>query len=161
MKIKEINTYYVRPRWGFVEIITEDGCSGWGEAVLEGHAHTVLACVEEMKDYLIGAEAGNIEDIWNVLYRAGFYRGGSRTTADGAVRVRPERKTCGDLQRACRPCGPNSRRTHSNSGLQNGSAPYGFCRCSGAVREGVRREEPGGTPNAALLHDGHPYAGSR
>ena len=76
MKIKEINTYYVRPRWGFVEIITEDGCSGWGEAVLEGHAHTVLAFVEEMKDYLIGAEAGNIEDIWNVLYRAGFYRGG-------------------------------------------------------------------------------------
>lgn len=76
MKIKEINTYYVRPRWGFVEIITEDGCSGWGEAVLEGHAHTVLACVEEMKDYLIGSEAGNIEDIWNVLYRAGFYRGG-------------------------------------------------------------------------------------
>ena len=76
MKIKEINTYYVRPRWGFVEIITEDGCSGWGEAVLEEHAHTVLACVEEMKDYLIGAEAGNIEDIWNVLYRAGFYRGG-------------------------------------------------------------------------------------
>lgn len=76
MKIREVNTYYVRPRWGFVEIITEDGCSGWGEAVLEGHVHTVLACVEEMKDYLIGAEAGNIEDIWNVLYRAGFYRGG-------------------------------------------------------------------------------------
>lgn len=76
MKIKEMNTYYVRPRWGFVEILTDDGYSGWGEAVLEGHAHTVLACVEEMKDYLIGAEAGNIEDIWNVLYRAGFYRGG-------------------------------------------------------------------------------------
>lgn len=76
MKIREVNTYYVRPRWGFVEIITEDGYSGWGEAVLEGHAHTVLACVEEMKDYLIGTEAGNIEDIWNVLYRAGFYRGG-------------------------------------------------------------------------------------
>lgn len=71
-----MNTYYVRPRWGFVEILTDDGYSGWGEAVLEGHAHTVLACVEEMKDYLIGAEAGNIEDIWNVLYRAGFYRGG-------------------------------------------------------------------------------------
>ena len=76
MKIKEMNTYYVRPRWGFVEILTDDGYSGWGEAVLEGHAHTVLACVEEMKDYLIGAAAGNIEDIWNVLYRAGFYRGG-------------------------------------------------------------------------------------
>ena len=45
MKIKEINTYFVRPRWGFVEIITDQGLSGWGEAVLEGHAGTVLACV--------------------------------------------------------------------------------------------------------------------
>ena len=76
MKIKEVNTYYVRPRWGFVEMVTDDGYTGWGEAVLEGHVHAVLSCVEEMKDYLIGAEAGNIEDIWNVLYRAGFYRGG-------------------------------------------------------------------------------------
>lgn len=76
MKIKEVNTYYVRPRWGFVEMVTDDGYIGWGEAVLEGHVHAVLSCVEEMKDYLIGAEAGNIEDIWNVLYRAGFYRGG-------------------------------------------------------------------------------------
>ena len=43
MKIKEINTYFVRPRWGFVEIITDQGLSGWGEAVLEGHEGTVLA----------------------------------------------------------------------------------------------------------------------
>lgn len=56
MKIKEINTYFVRPRWGFVEIITDQGLSGWGEAVLEGHAGTVLACVHEMEDYLIGAD---------------------------------------------------------------------------------------------------------
>ena len=68
--------YLVRPRWGFVEITTDDGFSGWGEAVLEGHTETVLACVEEMLDYLIGADARKIEDIWNVLYRAGFYRGG-------------------------------------------------------------------------------------
>ena len=76
MKIKEINTYFVRPRWGFVEIITDQGLSGWGEAVLEGHAGTVLACVHEMEDYLIGADPAHIEDIWTVLYRAGFYRGG-------------------------------------------------------------------------------------
>ena len=76
MKIKEVNTYFVRPRWGFVEIITDEGLSGWGEAVLEGHAGTVLACVHEMEDYLIGADPANIEDIWTVLYRAGFYRGG-------------------------------------------------------------------------------------
>ncbi len=29
-----------------------------------------------MKDYLIGQDPGNIEDIWTTLYRAGFYRGG-------------------------------------------------------------------------------------
>ena len=41
MKIKAVNTYLVRPRWGFVEICTDDGLCGWGEAVLEGHAATV------------------------------------------------------------------------------------------------------------------------
>lgn len=76
MKITEVNTYFVRPRWGFVEIVTDDGFTGWGEAVLEGHARAVLACVQEMKDYLIGANPAKIEDIWTVLYRAGFYRGG-------------------------------------------------------------------------------------
>ena len=76
MKITAVNTYYVRPRWGFVEIETDQGISGWGEAVLEGHCDSVLACINEMKEYLIGRNPGSIEDIFNVLYRAGFYRGG-------------------------------------------------------------------------------------
>lgn len=76
MKIQQVNVYYVRPRWGFVEIVTNSGLTGWGEAVLEGHARAVLSCVEEMRDYLIGADPARIEDLWTVLYRAGFYRGG-------------------------------------------------------------------------------------
>ncbi|HIU32118.1 MAG TPA: galactonate dehydratase [Candidatus Caccousia avistercoris] len=76
MKITKVSTYLVRPRWGFVKIETDEGVCGWGEAVLEGHARTVLSCVEEMKDYLLGADPSRIEDIWTVLYRAGFYRGG-------------------------------------------------------------------------------------
>ncbi len=76
MKIIEINTYLVRPRWCFVEIITDNGLVGWGEPVIEGKAATVKACVEEMKSYLIGTDPSNIEDIWNLLYRSGFYRGG-------------------------------------------------------------------------------------
>ena len=76
MKITAVNTFFVRPRWGFVEILTDEGYTGWGEAVLEGHAKAVLSCVEEMKDYLIGADPADIEGIWSVLYRAGFYRGG-------------------------------------------------------------------------------------
>lgn len=76
MKITSVNTYFVRPRWGFVEITTDSGIVGWGEAVLEGHASAVLAAVNEMKDYLIGADPSRIEDIWSTIYRAGFYRGG-------------------------------------------------------------------------------------
>lgn len=76
MKITNVYTYFVRPRWGFVEIETDDGFTGWGEAVLEGHAGTVLACVQEMKDYLIGKNPFEIEGLWETMYRAGFYRGG-------------------------------------------------------------------------------------
>ena len=76
MKITAVNTYFVRPRWGFVEIITDEGITGWGEAVLEGHAAAVLACVNEYKDYLIGFDPCRIEDIHATIYRAGFYRGG-------------------------------------------------------------------------------------
>ncbi|WP_317855588.1 galactonate dehydratase [Chakrabartyella piscis] len=76
MKIVEVNTYLVRPRWGFVEIITDQGYVGWGEGVLEGHADAVQACIQEMKPYLIGQDPSRIEDIWNTIYRAGFYRGG-------------------------------------------------------------------------------------
>ena len=76
MKITAVNTYFVRPRWGFVEIITDEGYTGWGEAVLEGHAAAVLACVQEYKDYLIGFDPCRIEDIHATIYRAGFYRGG-------------------------------------------------------------------------------------
>ena len=60
MKITAVNTYFVRPRWGFVEILTDEGFCGWGEAVLEGHAAAVLSCVQEMKDYLIGADPSRI-----------------------------------------------------------------------------------------------------
>lgn len=76
MKITNVTTFLVRPRWCFVEIQTDSGLSGWGEAVLEGHAATVRACVEEMSDYLIGNDPMRIEDIGTTLYRAGFYRGG-------------------------------------------------------------------------------------
>ena len=76
MKITSVKTFFVRPRWGFVKIETDDGLFGWGEAVLEGHAASVLASVNEMKDYLIGYDPSDIEGLWSTMYRAGFYRGG-------------------------------------------------------------------------------------
>lgn len=76
MKITDVQTYLVRPRWCFVEITTDEGYTGWGEAVIEGKASTVSACVQEMKEYILGMNPLRIEDIWNLLYRGAFYRGG-------------------------------------------------------------------------------------
>ncbi len=76
MKITSVQAFLVRPRWCMVKIETDAGICGWGEAVLEGKAETVRACVGEMTDYLIGRDPAQIEDIWNTLYRGAFYRGG-------------------------------------------------------------------------------------
>lgn len=76
MKITNLETFKIPPRWLFLKIETDAGISGWGEPVVEGKADTVRAAVEEMKEYLIGKDARNIEDIWQTLYRAAFYRGG-------------------------------------------------------------------------------------
>lgn len=76
MKIRELKTFLVPPRWLFLKIETDEGLCGWGEPVLEGRAQSVAAAIEELSDYLIGKDPSPIEDHWNVLYRGGFYRGG-------------------------------------------------------------------------------------
>ncbi|GEO28025.1 galactonate dehydratase [Alicyclobacillus acidoterrestris] len=76
MKIASMELFLVPPRWLFLKLTTDDGLVGWGEPVVEGHAAAVAAAVKEMEDYLIGHDANRIEDMWQILYRAGFYRGG-------------------------------------------------------------------------------------
>lgn len=76
MKITELRTYLVPPRWCFLRIDTDEGLVGWGEPVVEGRATTVAAAVEELSDYLVGRDPLRIEDHWQVLTKGGFYRGG-------------------------------------------------------------------------------------
>ena len=76
MKITKISTFRVLPRWMFVKIETDEGICGWGEPVVEGHAKTVEAAVHEIGDYIVGVDPRNINDIWQMLYRTRFYRGG-------------------------------------------------------------------------------------
>lgn len=76
MKITRIETFYVPPRWLFVRVEAADGHFGWGEASLEGHAEAVDGAFEAIRDRFIGHDPRRIEDIWQVAYRGGFYRGG-------------------------------------------------------------------------------------
>lgn len=76
VKITKLTLYQVPPRWLFLKVETDTGPCGWGEPVVEGHAATVQAAVEELSDYLIGKDPMRIEDIWQTAYRACFYRGG-------------------------------------------------------------------------------------
>jgi galactonate dehydratase len=76
MKIAAIDTFAVAPRWLFVRVRTDDGAEGWGEASLEGHAEAVVGAFEALKDRFLASDPFRIEDIWQIGYRGGFYRGG-------------------------------------------------------------------------------------
>lgn len=77
MKITKLTTYRVPPRWMLLKIETDEGVFGWGEPVIEGRARTVETAVQEMEPYLIGQDPSRINDLWQTMYRAGFYRGGA------------------------------------------------------------------------------------
>jgi galactonate dehydratase len=76
VRITALDLFKVPPRWLFLRVSTDEGLIGWGEPVIEGRADTVAAAVHELTDYLVGRDPNQIEDIWQVLYRGGFYRGG-------------------------------------------------------------------------------------
>ena len=76
MKIESLELFKVAPRWLFLKTVTDEGVCGWGEPVIEGKAATVAAAVEELSPLLIGRDPFAIEDIFQTLYRGGFYRGG-------------------------------------------------------------------------------------
>jgi len=77
VRIARLTTYLVPPRWLFLRVETDDGLVGWGEPVVEGRAASVAAYVAELSDYLVGRDPRSIEDLWQVMYRSGFYRGGA------------------------------------------------------------------------------------
>ena len=76
MKITDLKTIHIKPRWMFLKIETDEGIVGWGEPVLEGRAKTVETAVHELRRILIGADPLKIEHLWQLMYRGTFYRGG-------------------------------------------------------------------------------------
>jgi galactonate dehydratase len=81
MKITKLETLFVKPRWLFLKVHTDEGIVGLGEPVVEGRAQTVAAAVHEIGRYLIGQDPRRIEHHWQAIYRGQFYRGGPVLTS--------------------------------------------------------------------------------
>lgn len=64
------------PRWMLLKIETDAGIAGWREPIIEGRARAVETAAQEFAPYLIGLDPARISDLWQVMYRGGFYRGG-------------------------------------------------------------------------------------
>jgi galactonate dehydratase len=65
-----------RQNWHFVEIDTDEGLVGIGEASLEWRERAVAAAVDELAPLLIGQDPNPIEHHWQRMHRHGFWRGG-------------------------------------------------------------------------------------
>ena len=60
----------------FVEVQTDAGVTGIGEASLEGKTKAVVGAIDDLKEYLIGQDPTRIEHLWQTMYRHSFWRGG-------------------------------------------------------------------------------------
>src|SRR5437867_1081209 len=52
----------------FVKLETDAGLVGWGEGTLEGKANSVLACINDFREFLIGADPIPVEHHWQSMY---------------------------------------------------------------------------------------------
>lgn len=77
MKIARIETFAIAPRWLFCRVETDDGLVGWGEPIVEGRMATTRTAVEELAELIVGRDPRRIEDLWQVMTKAAFYRGGA------------------------------------------------------------------------------------
>src|SRR6266700_4659780 len=57
----------------FVTVDTDEGISGVGESGLSGRELAVMGGIEHFKPLLIGEDATRIEQIWQRLFRGGFF----------------------------------------------------------------------------------------
>jgi len=91
MKIVEAKVFVCCPGRNFVtlKIKTESGLTGLGDATLNGRELAVASYLEDhVCPLLIGRDAGQIEDLWQYLYKGAYWRRGPVTmNAIGAVDV--------------------------------------------------------------------------
>src|SRR6476659_6543103 len=60
----------------FCKLETNQGLVGWGEGTLEGKAGATMACIEDFREFVVGADPMQVEHIWQSMYVHSFYRAG-------------------------------------------------------------------------------------
>jgi len=79
MKITRISTTLVDANWRnftFVQIYTDAGLVGLGEATIRSREHAVVGAIEDMARVLIGQDPFQIQAHWQTLYQDFHKRGG-------------------------------------------------------------------------------------
>jgi galactonate dehydratase len=76
MRIEAHRIHHVRPRFLLVQLLTDGGLAGWGEATLEGNGPAVAGAVDQLMEMIRGEDPRRIEHLWQRMYRGNFYRGG-------------------------------------------------------------------------------------
>ncbi|MFN3308471.1 MAG: galactonate dehydratase [Anaerolineales bacterium] len=79
MKITHISTTLVDANWRnftFVQVFTDVGLVGLGEATIRSREHAVVGAIEDMSRVLVGQDPFQIQAHWQTLYQAFHKRGG-------------------------------------------------------------------------------------
>jgi len=80
MRIAEVKTFSVSPGWLLVRISTDEGITGWGEALggeaVQAKVSSIEAAIKEWGQYLVSKDPQRIEYHWQWMYRSPFWTGG-------------------------------------------------------------------------------------
>jgi galactonate dehydratase len=60
----------------YVKVHTDEGIVGIGESACLDKEGPLLAAIDDLRRYLIGADPFEIEKLWQLMYRQAFWRGG-------------------------------------------------------------------------------------
>jgi galactonate dehydratase len=86
VKITEIQPIFVN-RWLYVQVKTDEGLVGLGEAGTWGYLEAAASVMESFKRYLIGQDPLKIEHHWQYLYRNSAFRGAAIMGALSAIDI--------------------------------------------------------------------------
>jgi len=75
MRITDVKTYLTEGDWTLVQVFTDEGIVGVGDATNWSGEEAVGAVVEQLKPLIIGETPFDIERLWQKMYRGRYHIG--------------------------------------------------------------------------------------